>query len=370
MKISYLFAVIVVFVTVFFSSTTIRADIKVGIAAPLSGNSLNAGEQQEMGALKAIEELNEKGGLLGEEIVSITVNDTCDSRKAKAVARQLVSEGVILVIGHLCSGCTLAASKIYEEAGVIMITPGSSNPKVTDEGGPNVFRVFGRDDQQGQIAGDYLADNFGNKNIAILHDGDAYGKGLAEITKRQLNKRGVTEVLFKQFAANQRTYNRTIDKLVEKEADVIYIGGYESDVGIILRQAKGALPNIRLFSGDALMAPDFLLYAGDAGAGTYFTFVPDMRLNPEAADVVDIIRNDYGFEPEGFTLYSYGAVQAWAQAVQQARSLEQKAVIKALREGSFNTVLGTIGFDDKGDATGISSFVWFVYDEEGYTRAD
>jgi branched-chain amino acid transport system substrate-binding protein len=370
MKNSYAGTALAFFLMVFFCSPTIRAEIKVGIAAPLSGNSLNAGEQQEIGALTAIEVLNRQGGLLGEEIVTISVNDACDSSKAKAVARQLVSEGVILVIGHLCSGCSLAASKIYEEAGIIMITPGSSNPKVTDEGGPNVFRVFGRDDQQGKIAGDYLADNLGNKNIAILHDGDAYGKGLAEITKRQLNKRGVTEVLFNQFAANQRTYNRTIEKLVEKEVDVIYIGGYEADVGIILRQAKGALPNIRLFSGDALMAPDFLLYAGDAGAGTYFTFVPDMRLNPEAADVVDFIRNEYSFEPEGFTLYSYGAVQAWAQAAQQARSLDQKAVINALHEGSFNTVLGTIGFDAKGDATGISSFVWYVYDEEGYTRAD
>lgn len=370
MKISYLIAVIVVFVTVFFSSTTIRAEIKVGIAAPLSGNSLNAGEQQEMGALKAIEELNEKGGLLGEEIVSITVNDACDSRKAEAVARQLVSEGVILVIGHLCSGCTLAASKIYEEAGVIMITPGSSNPKVTDEGGPNVFRVFGRDDQQGTVAGDYLANHFGNKNIAILHDGDAYGKGLAEITKRQLNRRGVTEVLFKQYAANQHDYLKIIDKLVEKEADVIYIGGYEADVGIILRQAKNVLPNIRLFSGDGLMAPGFLLYAGDAGAGSYFTSGPDMRINPEAADVVDGIRYDHTFEPEGYTLYSYAAIQAWAQAVQQARSLDQEAVIKALQEGSFNTVLGTISFDDKGDVTGISSFVVYVYDEEGYTIAD
>ena len=350
--------------------STAQAEIKIGIAGPLSGNSINAGEQQEIGALKAIEDLNEQGGLLGEEIVPISIDDACDARRAKAVAQQLVSEGVILVIGHVCSGCSLAASKIYEEAGIIMISPASSNPKVTDEGGPKVVRVFGRDDQQGTVAGDYLANHFGNKNIAILHDGDAYGKGLAEITKRQLNRRGVTEVLFKQYAANQHDYLKIIDKLVEKEADVIYIGGYEADVGIILRQAKNVRPNIRLFSGDGLMAPGFLLYAGDAGAGSYFTSGPDMRINPEAADVVDGIRYDHTFEPEGYTLYSYAAIQAWAQAVQQARSLDQEAVIKALQEGSFNTDLGTISFDDKGDVTGISSFVVYVYDEEGYTIAE
>jgi branched-chain amino acid transport system substrate-binding protein len=160
-----------------------QAEIMVGIAGPLSGSALPSGEQTEIGAQKAFEHLNDKGGLLGEEIIVTSVDDACDPEQAKAAARQLVSEGVIFVLGHFCSHTSIAASKIYEEAGIIMISPGSTNPKVTDDGGPNVFRVIGRDDQQGTIAGDYLADTHGDRNIAILHDGQTYGLGLAEFTK-------------------------------------------------------------------------------------------------------------------------------------------------------------------------------------------
>jgi branched-chain amino acid transport system substrate-binding protein len=349
--------------------TAVQAEIKVGIAGPLSGSSLNLGEQQEIGAQKAFDHLNEKGGLLGKQLVVVSVDDACEPRQAEAVARQLVSEGVVFIVGHVCSACSLAASKIYEKAGIIMISPASTNPRVTDDGGPNVFRVIGRDDQQGTIAGNYLADHHRKKNIAIIHDGQAYGMGLANITKQKLNKRGVNEVLFDSFTPDQKDYNSMVGKLVNKKVDVLYAGGYLTDIGIILRQAKKELPNLRLFSGDSLVNVQFLFVAGDAGEGTYFTFGPDMRLKPEARYVAAAIREEDAYEPDGYTLYSYGAVQAWAQAVKQAGSLKPKAVINALREGSFDTVLGKIGFDDKGDVTGIDTFVWYVFGKENYSPA-
>jgi branched-chain amino acid transport system substrate-binding protein len=344
-----------------------QTEIKVGIAGPLSGSALNTGEQREVGAQKAIVHLNNKGGLLGKKIVVISVDDACEPRQAEAVAQQLVSEGVVFVVGHVCSSCSLAVSKIYEKAGIIMISSASTNPKVTDKGGPNVFRTIGRDDQQGTIAGDYLADNHRNSNIAIIHDGDAYGLGLAEFTKRQLNKRGVTEVMFASYTPDKKDYKSLVNKLVNKKIDVLYIGGYLADIGIIIRQAKKELPNLRLFSGDSLVDVQFLFVAGEAGEGAYFTFGPDMRLKPEARDVAAAIREEDAYEPDGYTLYSYGAVQAWAQAVEQAGSLKPKAVIKALREGSFDTVLGKIGFDKKGDVTGISTFVFYVFGKEDYS---
>ena len=349
------------------SMAAAQSAVKVGIAGPLSGSSLDLGETQEIGAQKALEHLNSKGGILGKKIVVISVDDACEPRQAKAVARQLVNEGVVFVVGHHCSACTLAVSKIYEEAGIIMISPASTNPKVTDEGGENVFRTIGRDDQQGTIAGDYLADNHSKSNIAIIHDGQAYGLGLAGFTKRQLNKRGINEVLFDSYTANQKDYRSVVNKLVNKKADVLYAGGYLTDIGIILRQAKKELPNLRLFSGDAVANVQFLFVAGKAGEGSYFTFGPDMRLKPEAADVVAAIREEEAYEPDGFTLYSYGAVQAWAQAVKKAGSLKPKAVIAALRSGTFDTVLGKIGFDEKGDITGISNFVWYAFGEEDYS---
>ncbi|MBL7204618.1 MAG: branched-chain amino acid ABC transporter substrate-binding protein [Desulfobacteraceae bacterium] len=369
MKTTILGVLIGAFISIGCGIAVAQAEIKVGIAGPLSGPTLFIGEQQEIGAQKAIAHLNNKGGLLGKEIVVISVDDACEPRQAKAVAQQLVSEGVVFVVGHLCSACSLAASKIYEEAGIIMISPASTNPKVTDEGGPNVFRVIGRDDQQGTIAGDYLADNHSNSKIAIIHDGQAYGLGLAEFTKRQLNKRGVTEVMFNSYTPDQKDYKSIVNKLVNKKTDILYAGGYLEDIGIILRQAKKELPNLRLFSGDGLVNVQFLFVAGKAGEGTYFTFGPDMRLKPEAADVTAAIREEDAYEPEGYTLYSYGAVQAWAQAVKQAGSLKPKAVIDALRKGSFDTVLGKIGFDEKGDVTGISTFVWYVFGKENYSPA-
>jgi len=367
MKTTILGILIGAFISTVCSISAVQAEIKVGIATPLSGFAQNPGEQLEIGALKAFDHLNNKGGVLGKRIVAISVDDACEPRQAKAVARQMVSEGVIFVVGHACSDCSLAVSKVYEKAGIIMISPASTNPKVTDEGGPNVFRVIGRDDQQGTIAGNYLSDHFSNSNIAIIHDGKAYGLGLAEFTKRQLNKRGVNEAMFDSYIAGQQDYKSLVDKLVNKKIDVLYIGGYMSDVGIIARQAKKELPDLRLFSGDTLVDVQFLLFAGEAGVGTYFTFGPDMRLKPEAQDVAAAIREEDAYEPEGYTLYAYGAVQAWAQAVEQASSLKPRAVIKALREGSFDTVLGKIGFDEKGDVTGISAFVWYVFGKEDYS---
>ncbi len=352
--------------SIVWAATSAQAEIKIGIAGPLSGSTLNVGEQQEIGAQKALAHLNGKGGLLGQEIVATSVDDACDPEQAKAAARQLVSEGVIFVVGHVCSGASIAASKIYEEAGIIMISPASTNPKVTDEGGPNVFRVIGRDDQQGAIAGDYLADNYANSKIAILHDGEAYGLGLAEFTRHQLNKRGVTEVMFHSYTPEQMDYKSIVDKLVGAKVDVLYVGGQQADIGIILRQAKKEIPDLQLLSGDSLVNVDFLVIAGEAGEGTYFTFGPDIRLKPEAATVVAAIRNEDAYEPDGYTLYSYGALQAWAQAVQQAGSLQPDAVIDALKSGSFDTVLGKIGFDEKGDVTGIGAFVWYVFEKEDY----
>jgi branched-chain amino acid transport system substrate-binding protein len=345
------------------------AEIKVGIAGPLSGSALPTGEQQEIGALKAFDHLNENGGVLGQEIVVTSVDDACEPNQAEAAARQLVSEGVIFVVGHVCSSASIAAGPIYEEAGIIMMSPASTNPKVTESGHQNVFRVIGRDDQQGAIAGDYLADEYARSNIAILHDGQAYGQGLAEYTKLQLNKRGITEAIFDSYVPDQADYNLLIDKLVAAKIDVLYVGGYQGDIGIIIRNAKKRLLDLKLVSGDSLVSEDFPIIAGDAGIGAYFTFGPDIRLMPEAKTVVAAFLDGEDYDPGGYTLYSYGTVQAWAQAVENAGSLEPDAVIGALKTGSFDTVLGKIGFDDKGDVTGISAFVWYVFEEETYVLA-
>jgi len=170
-----------------------------------------------------------------------------------------------------------------------------------------------------------------------------------------------------RYTPDQTDYKSVVTKLVSKKADVLYAGGYVEDIGIIIRQAKKELPNLLLFSGDGIVNIQFLYTAGDAGVGTYFTFGPDLRLKPRAQEVAAPIREEDAYEPERYTLYSYGTVQVWAQAVNQAGSFKPKAVINALRTGSFDTVMGKIGFDKKGDVTGFSTFVWYVFGKEDYS---
>jgi len=347
-----------------------QAEIRIGIAGPLSGSALPVGEQQEVGANAAIAHLNEHGGVLGQQIVATSVDDACDPEQAVAAARQLVSELVVSVIGHVCSAASIAAGPIYDEAGIVMISPASTNPQVTDAGHLNVFRVIGRDDQQGLVAGNFIADKYADKRIAIVHDGQAYGLGLAEFTKRQLNKRGITEVMFEGFQPDQPDYKPLVDKLVAAKAEVLYAGGYQGDLGVIVRQAKQALPDLQVVGGDALTSSEFRFIAGDAAEGTYLTFGPDLRLKPEAASVVRSIRENDAYEPEGYTLYAYAAVQTWAQAVERAGTVDEKAVIDTLRTGNFDTVLGHIGFDDKGDVTGVSSFVWYEWTASDYVPVE
>ncbi len=343
-----------------------QAQIKIGVAAPLTGNIQWLGEQQEAGAQKAVDDLNDNGGLLGQEIEIISVDDGCDPNQAKAAAEQLVSQGVVFVDGHMCSSASLAVIKIYEAADIIMISPASTNPRVTDEGGPNVFRVTGRDDQQGAVAGTYLAETYPDAKIAIIHDGQAYGQGLAEHTKHTLNQKGVEEILFDAYVPDQLNYIAFADKLVESNIDVLYAGGYIADIALILRLAKKKLPNLQLLSGDAVASEDWLDLAGEEGVGTLFTFGPDIRLKPEAASIVAAFREEDAYEPAGYTLYSYAAVQTWAQAVQQAGSLNPTAVMKALHEGTFDTVLGKISFDQKGDVQGLSSYIWYIFETDRY----
>ena len=246
-----------------------------------------------------------------------------------------------------------------------MISPASTNPKLTDEGGPNVFRVIGRDDQQGVIAGNYLADHWGTKKIAILHDGQAYGKGLAEETRKRLAKRGVKVAHVRRVQARRRRTTRSlVTKMRDAEIAVAYVGGYVTEAALILRQARDRGYGLELVSGDAMANDEFWLITGPAGEGTVFTFGPDPRRNPEAAAVVARFRAAK-YEPEGYTLYAYGGIQAWAQAVTRAGSLDSQKVIAALRSHQFDTVLGKIRFDKKGDLTS-TAFLWYVWKQGKY----
>jgi branched-chain amino acid transport system substrate-binding protein len=312
----------------------------------------------------AVADLNAAGGVLGQQLKLQIGDDACDPKQAVAVANKFASDGVVFVAGHFCSGSSIPASTVYEEEDIIQISPASTNPKLTDEGGPNVFRTCGRDDQQGTVAGNFLADKFAGKKIAILHDKTAYGKGLADETKKQLNARGITETMYEAYTAGEKDYSALVSKLKNSNVDVMYLGGYHTEAGLMIRQAREQGYNVQLVSGDALVTDEYWKITGPSGEGTLMTFSPDPRKNPVAAPVVAKFKA-INYEPEGYTLYTYGAIQAWAQAVEKAGSTDTAAVIKALRGNQFETVLGKIGFDEKGDVT-APGYVFYKWSNGTY----
>jgi len=338
--------------------------IKIGTAGPMTGQYATFGEQMKNGAEMAVIDINASGGVLGKQIELVIEDDACDPKQAVAVANKAASDGVVFMAGHFCSGSSIPASQVYEEENILQISPASTNPKLTEEGGDNVFRTCGRDDQQGIVAGNYLADNFKGKKIAILHDKTAYGKGLADETKKQLNSLGITETLYEAYTAGEKDYSALISKLKAEGVDVVYVGGYHTEAGLMIRQAHEQGYKPQLVSGDALVTDEYWKITGDTGEGTLMTFSPDPRKNPVAAPVVERFRAK-GIEPEGYNLYTYGAIQAWAQAVEKAGTTDTADVAKALRANKFETVLGEIGFDEKGDVT-APGYVFYVWKDGKY----
>ena len=338
---------------------------RIGTAGPMSGRYSVFGDQVRHGAEMAVADLNAAGGVLGKQLVLEIGDDLCEPRRAVRVAEEMVDKGVSFVAGHFCSGSSIPASAVYEEEGVVMISPASANPRVTEQNRRNVFRVCGRDDQQGVVAGNLLADEYGSAKIAILHDGTGYGKGLADRARKQLNDRGVREVMFEAYRAGGRDYSALVSEMKSASIDVFYVGGYHPEAGRMVRQAHEQGFRPQLVTGDALVTDEFWRIAGDAGEGALMTFVPDPRKNSVAAAVVDRFRAA-GIEPEGYILYTYAAIQAWAKAVEEAGTADSPAVAKVLRDSSFDTVLGRIGFDQKGDVTGIDNFVWYKWSKGTY----
>jgi len=271
------------------------------------------------------------------------------------------------VIGHYCSGSSIPASAVYADAKIVQISPGSTNPLYTDQRpGPGTFRVCGRDDAQGAVAGAYIAKNFAGKKVAILNDKSAYGLGLATETQKALNAAGMKEVIFDSYNADDKDFSPIVSKLKDAGIDVLYVGGYRAQAALFARQMKDQGMTVQLMGGDDLVANEFWTAAGDAGQGTMMTFAPDPTKNPSAADVVAEFKAK-NLDPAGYSLYAYAAVQVWAAAATKAGSTDFDKVVAAMNSETFDTVLGPIKFDSKGDVVG-AKFVWYVWKDGNYSE--
>jgi len=349
-------------------SPAVADEIDIAVVGPMTGQYAIFGDQMLRGARMAVDDINKAGGVLGKELVLEVGDDACEAKQAVAVANQMVNKGVIFVAGHFCSSTSIPASEVYFEEGILQISPASTNPVLTERGMDNVFRTCGRDDQQGVVAGEFLAEHFPDARVAILHDKTAYGKGLADETKKALNSRGIDEVMYEAYTAREQDYSALVSKLKQSDVDVIYVGGYHTEAGLIIRQARQQGLDATLVSGDALVTEEFWSITGEAGEGTLFSFSPDPRKNPAAQEVVKRFEAE-GITPEGYTLYTYAAVQAFAQAAEKAGSTDLDALVTVLKTDTFETVLGEIGFDEKGDVT-APGYVFYEWRDGSYDYTD
>ena len=321
----------------------------IAVVGPVTGQYASFGQQMKNGGEMAVADINAAGGVLGKTLDLDIGDDACDPKQAVAVANQMAGEDVALIAGHYCSGSSIPASQVYAESNLVQISPASTNPAFTDNrAGPNIYRVCGRDDQQGAVAGKYLATHFGDKNIAIIDDKTAYGKGLAEEVKKTLNAAGKQEVVNESYTAGEKDYSALVSKLKQADVDVLFIGGYHTEAGLIVRQMRDQGLDAILMGGDALITQEYWSITGPAGEGTLMTFSPDPRKNPAAAEVVARFK-EKGIEPEGYVLYTYAAIQAWKEAAEKAGTTDAAAVVKALNENEFDTVIGKFKFNEKGD---------------------
>ena len=343
-----------------FVASGAQAQVKFGVAGPITGANAAFGAQLTNGTQMAVDDINAAGGILGQKIVVETGDDVSDPKQGVSVANKFIGDGIKFVIGHFNSGVTIPASDVYADSGVLFITPSATNPKVTERGLWDAFRTCGRDDQQGKLWANYALQHLQGKKIAILHDKTTYGKGLADAAKGFMNAGGMKEVLYEGVNTGEKDYSAIVSKVKASGAEYLMWGGLHTEAGLIIRQMRDQGMKTVMISGDGITDAEFASIGGPGVEGTLMSFGPDPRNNPAAKDVVAKFRAK-GFEPEAYTLYSYAGVQIIKQAAEKANSLDPKKVAAAMHSGmTFKTVIGDISFDKKGDRTTVD-YVWYVW---------
>ncbi len=337
------------------------ADITIGLVAPLTGPVAAYGDQVKNGAEAAVDQINKNGGILGEKVVIKLADDAGDPKQGVSAANQLVGDGIHYVVGPVTSGVAMAASDVFAENGVLMVTPTATAPDLTNRGLSNVLRTCGRDDQQAEVAAKYVLDHLKDKKIAIIHDKGTYGMGLANSFKAAINAGGITEVMYEGLTAGEKDYTALVGRLKKDGAEVIYFGGYHPEGGLLARQLVDAGVKAQIIGGEGLSNTEYWAIDNQAAAGTLFTNATDALKNPDSAEAVAVLK-DKGIPPEAFTLNAYAAVQVIKAGIEKAgKADDTAAVATALKDGQpIQTAIGKLTYGENGDLSSpsFSLFKW------------
>ena len=333
--------------------------IRVGVAAQMTGAEAKLGSDFKNGVSIAVEEWHSKGGIFGKKIEIIAGDDQADPKQAVAVANKMVNDGVVGVVGHFNSSCSIPASDVYGRANVPMITPASTNPLLTGRGLRGVFRVCGTDEQQGKVAADFARTRLNVKKVAVLHDKTTYGQGFADLFRKHLGD-GVEIVYYGGIAKGDKDFKPVLTAVREKRPELVFFGGIYPETGLMVKQAREINMTAPFLSGDGSIDPKFVEIAGDKAAeGTYLTFSPDPHAIPTAKEFIGKYKAKYG-ELGPYSIYAYDAINILLTAIRETGTTEGKAVIEKLHSMEFAGALGKLKFTEKGDVSQLPYVVWIT----------
>lgn len=338
-------------------------EILVGVAGPMTGDQSKIGGDVERGARIAVEEWNARGGIMGRMIRLEVGDDRHDPKEAVSVANKMVNLGIVGMVGHFNSSASIPASSVYHDAGIPMITPASTNPRLTEQGFKNVFRVVGRDDQQGKVAADFTFTQLKAKRVAVLHDKTTYGQGLADEFRKSLARfegQGIEVVSFDGLTQGDKDFRGILTSLKEKNIDLYFFGGIFPEGGLLVKQAKEVGLNVPMMSGDGVIDPKFIEIAGEAAEGTYLTFMPDIEQLPNAAHFLKKYKEKFGEELAPYAIYAYDAANILLKAISEGNSTDSAKIIELMRKMKYDGALGHLEFDEKGDVTESPYIVWIT----------
>jgi branched-chain amino acid transport system substrate-binding protein len=352
------------------SAVAVHAEtLKIALAGPATGPVAQYGDMQKIGVMAAIEDLNKAGGVNGMQLEGVIYDDACDPKQAVAVANKIVNDGITHVVGHLCSSSTEPAADIYEEEGVLMITAASTSPSITEKGHQMIFRTIGLDSLQGSMAADYIADTVKPKTLAIIHDKQQYGEGLAQTVKDVLETKGITPVMFEGVTPGDKDFSALIAKLKKGNVDFVYYGGYHPELGLILRQSAEKSFNAQFMGPEGIVNADLAKIAGDATEGVLATAPKSFDQNPENKARVDAIQSK-GQDPSGpFVFTAYAAVQVMADTINATGDADPVKMADYIRSHDFDTSIGKVAYDEKGDLTESTFLVYSLHKDGSKTPA-
>ena len=334
-------------------------NIKIAFAGPTTGPVTQYGDMVKEGIDTAVEQINAAGGVLGKQLEVIVYDDSCEPKQGPVVANRVVNDEVHYVVGHVCSGATIAATSIYNTEGVVMVTPSATAPGVTE--GKNfdmIFRTIGRDDQQGPAAAAFIIDKIKPSKVAVLHDKQSYGQGISSAVKDRLEKAGVSVVLFEGINAGDTDYSAVITKLKSLGADFVYYGGYHPELGLLLRQSAEQGLKAQFMGPEGAGNPDINAIAGEAVEGMLLTLPADFSTNPDNAAIVKAFENKKRNASGAFQMTAYAATKVIADAIKGVGKDDPIKVAQYLHQNSFNTPIGNISWNDQGD---LKEFKFDVY---------